>query len=253
LLDQAKSKRDNTRQGKTLMPSSVNRGKGFTLIELLVVIAVIAILAALILPALGRAKAQAARTTCLSNQHQIGFAYHMYTSDNNDYYPAQLDWNAAGGKDGSYDIFVAATNRPLNLYTKNLEIFRCPSDKGDELSGATNCYAQYGNSYLPQWYMDSFRTKHIVGDSSSPPGSYEGTPMKASEVSASSVNKIVQGDYIWHPNRGTTDPRSIWHNYKGSSRMNMLLGDCHIEFYRFPADMINWPLDPAPDPSFTWW
>jgi prepilin-type processing-associated H-X9-DG protein len=207
----------------------------------------------LILPALGRAKAQAARTHCLSNQHQIGFAYHMYTSDNRESYPAQLDWQAAGGQDGFYDIFVAATNRPLNAYLRNLEVFKCPSDKGDELTGATNCYAQYGNSYLPQWYMDSFRTRHVAGDSSSPPGSYEATPIKASEVSLGPTRKLVQGDWLWHPNRGTIVPRSIWHNYRGSSRMNMLFGDGHIEFYRFPAEMINWPYNPVPDPSFQWW
>src|SRR5690242_1739889 len=97
--------------------------RAFTLIVLLVVIAVIAILAALLLPALSRAKAQAARTTCLSNQRQIGFAYTLYTSENRDFYPAQPDWHAGGGKDGTYAIFVAATNRPLNTYARNWEVF----------------------------------------------------------------------------------------------------------------------------------
>src|SRR5207245_11627244 len=56
---------------------------GFSLVELLVVIAVIAVLAAVLLPALARSKASAYRLKCVSNLRQLGLAAHMYWDDNN--------------------------------------------------------------------------------------------------------------------------------------------------------------------------
>lgn len=145
-----------------------NKRIGFTLIELLVVVAIVAILAAMLLPALSKARARARNALCMSNLKQIYIAFTLYENDYsslpNYYWDApyliynMVNWDKGWDKHGK--LFG-------NGYLKTAEVFYCPFTSirysqnysyrrafKPYYSPATNkCTTTVRSGYILRWYM----------------------------------------------------------------------------------------------------
>ena len=143
-----------------------SKKRAFTLIELLVVIAIVALLAAILFPVFARARENARKSSCLNNTRQIGVALAMYVQDSDETYPPAFYYG--GG------IPLGAW---LENYTKNRQIWRCPSDnanRGAVFSNYTNqSYAwnawyfnsnsgQFGPQYVPLKLSDIKKTSEVA-------------------------------------------------------------------------------------------
>jgi len=108
----------------------MSRRIGFTLIELLVVIAIIAILAAILFPVFARVREKARETVCKSNLKQIGLAIIMYAEDYDGMLPLAAEFPFPGVVPTTTVSSPGGTSLRdvLGPYTKNNQIFRCPSD-----------------------------------------------------------------------------------------------------------------------------
>jgi len=147
----------------------MNSRRGFTLIELLVVIAIIAILAALLLPSLSKAKKMSQRTACQGNVRQQGLGLSSYSQDYNSFYPPVADywpavssttcwmyriWTYVGYKQSAF-----GGSNHLQLPGSKRNLFICPSN-GPNVDTSTG---DFPNSSLYSYGLNSY----IMGSFSS--------------------------------------------------------------------------------------
>lgn len=188
---------------------------GFTLIELLVVIGIIAILAALLLPALNRGKARAQRAECINDLNELGVAFHLFAHDHNSRFPMQVPVNDGGSLEFTQNGFLVRGEfyfsfrhfQPLAAQLGSPAVLACPSDR---LRKPAANFASLQNSNVSYF-------AGVNADYSRPGSALAGDRNLTNDFSGAPAT-IVHNDYSL---RWTHE----LHDFKG----NVLFSDGHVE------------------------
>jgi prepilin-type N-terminal cleavage/methylation domain-containing protein len=142
--------------------------EAFTLIELLVVIAVIALLMAILLPALRRAREQSLKVVCSNNLKQIGLGLHIYGGENDGRLPVNV------GGNWCWDLGNSTADFIMKATGKNKDIFYCPADYTKDGPNREVCWKFNGDFHVTGYFWMMVRDPPLTLNPLNTPG----TPKK---------------------------------------------------------------------------
>jgi len=218
--------------------------RAFTLVELLVVIAILAVLAALLFPALSRTHGAAQRSSCANNLKQIGIAFELYLLEHKETYPAWQDYPLSEAP--GYWLWMGRGWRTLlRPYIpgdeENPSVYFCPRDTRET---SVSRFERTSYAYSMAFYhspeqIDSLKD---IADNYSDP--LPAIPQVRSSVWYPS-QKILVGE--WYSNHAPWQNDKGWFG-EGGARL-YLFADGHVEYLRW--DELQPGNDGLPNPNLT--
>ena len=210
--------------------------KAFTLVELLVVISIIALLLAVLMPSLQRAREQAKFLICKNNVHQFSIAVAAYASEYDNYVPPMDPWYNDSFT-GSIDVIYEHAKKGLGIlypsYINKFSLFACPGDKyvvdrlrlheKQQVMTPIPGYVNTPTSYLYFGGLKGSTTPFITRSDSR---------VRISDKPQYGPLAFERCDYSWTTQQTT--------NYHRSNRLNVLSLRCEVVEINISRDLQAW-------------